>query len=192
MTTSRHKKVKLSDEFMTNHNILFDKGLDLKSRKIRITGEINEHSFDHFDSCLTELENISSEPIRVIISSPGGNPYSALSIVGRLRTSKCQIITEGYGHIMSAAVMILACGDERSISKYAWFMAHKASYSLEGPHDTIMSEVKSMEQQEIVWAQWMSEFSSKTSEFWLSAVKQKNFYITAEQCLEYGIVDKII
>lgn len=186
------KKLFVDDKFVFLHQVLFEQGLDLVARKIRISGEIDEKAFDHFDSCMNELERISKDPITVVISSPGGNPYSALSIVGRLRSSPCSIYTEAHGHAMSAAIMILACGDKRSMSQYCWFMAHKASYSLEGPHDYIMSEVMNMETQEKMWAEWMSEFSKKSKEFWMDVVKQKNYYITAQHCLEYGIVDKII
>jgi ATP-dependent protease ClpP protease subunit len=93
---------------------------------------------------------------------------------------------------MSAAVLILACGNVRRMSRYSWFMSHKASYTLEGDHDKIVEEVAHMEQEEQLWAHWMEELSTTDSEYWLSSCHKKNMYLTAEECLQHGVIDEII
>ena len=65
--------------------------------------------------------------ITIRLHSEGGSVYEALAIVGRIEKCKCQIITEGYGAIMSAATLILASGDKRRISRLAWFMVHESN-----------------------------------------------------------------
>lgn len=172
--------------------LLFEFGLDMQSRRIRITGEIQDGYFDLIDSCLSELERVSKKTITVVISSPGGCPYMALAIVGRIKRSTCKIITEGYGQIMSAAVLILACGDVRRVSKYSWFMHHKSSYRVEGSHDDIKETVAEMDRQERTWSKWMADLSKKDEKYWINCCKKKDFYLDSEQCLEHGIIDEVI
>jgi ATP-dependent protease ClpP protease subunit len=53
-------------------------------------------------------------------------------------------------------------------------------------------EVDQVEKQERQWCLWMSELSNKDAEFWYSQTYKKNFYLTPDQCLEYGVIDEII
>jgi ATP-dependent Clp protease protease subunit len=172
---------------------LFENCIDLKHRIIRITGPIGDATFEDFDVQITELEKQNPrKTITVRINSPGGSVYDALAIVGRMKASKCPIVTEGYGHIMSAATMVLAAGDKRKISKFAHFMHHKSSYMVGGDHDSIVEEVAQMEREERLWSKWMSEMSDKSEKFWYDSAKKKNFYMSAEEALKIGVVDEIV
>jgi len=171
---------------------LLEDGIDLKNRTIRFTGEIESGSFDFVDAALTMLENDNSKAITIKINCPGGEVYESLAIIGRLKASKCRIITEAYGHCMSAAVLILACGDKRRMSHYSWLMHHKASYGLMGDHDRIVKEVEQMKREEKVWATWMEELTDKDAKYWEKSCEHKNLYLSAEQCFELGVIDEII
>ena len=193
MTTAKNNKHTDVDRESLRLEYVFDKGINFRDRIIQVTGEIEDNSsFDWLDAALTEMERGSKKAITLKINSPGGSVYEALGMVGRLAASKCQIITEGYGQIMSAATLLLACGDKRRISKYAFFMHHEASYYVEGRHDTVASTVSQMEREERLWSRWMEEFSTQPAEFWYSKGKQRDFYLTAEECQIYGVVDEII
>lgn len=179
----------------------FDMGVDFKNRTVRISGAIGEmdqlgnisNDFSFVDSALTELEHRNpNEPITVKINSPGGSVYEALAIVGRIKASPCEITTIGMGCIMSAATLILACGDLRKISKYCMSMFHQSSYGLEGSHEEVKEQVKQMEQEEKLWAKWVAELSNKSENFWYRTVKKKDVYLTADKMLQYGVIDEII
>lgn len=172
---------------------LFEQGIDLKHRIIRITGPIGDGTFEEFDCQLTELEKSNArKTVTVRINSPGGSVYDALAIVGRIKSSSCPVITEGYGHIMSAATLVLAAGKRRKMSMYAWFMFHKSQYMVGGSHDDVIEAVEQAEREEKFWAKWMAEMSEKDAKFWYNSAKKKDFYMTAEECLKVGIIDEII
>jgi ATP-dependent protease ClpP protease subunit len=135
---------------------------------------------------------MSNEPVTVIINSFGGLEDEALAIVGRMRASPCEIITEGYGAVQSAATMILAAGDFRRASRYSRFMSHEGSYSLDGQHSTIASEVEWRKIMESRWCGFLAEFSKKPKSFWAKAIRNQSQHLTAEQLLAYGIVDELI
>ena len=120
---------------------LFDQGVNFVDRVIQVNEEIGEESFSFIDSALSELERSSKKTITIRINSPGGSVYDALAIIGRLNSSNCRIVTEGYGHVMSAATLLLAAGKKRRMSKYCVFMAHQMSYYIGGSHAETKEEV---------------------------------------------------
>jgi len=170
---------------------LFEQGINFVDRVVQLNEEIGEASFAFIDSALSELERTSKKTITVRINSPGGSVYDALAMVGRVKSSKCRIVTEGYGHVMSAATLLLASGRKRRMSKYCVFMVHQMSYYIGGSHAETKEEVDQVEKQERQWCQWMSELSNKDAEFWYKQTYKKNFYLTPAECLEYGIIDEI-
>lgn len=181
-----------SPKFDLDHSI--EHGIDFKNRIIRISGKITKNAFSIIDSGLTEMESQDNKsPVIVRINSSGGGIYDAGAIVGRLTASPCDIITEGYGHVMSAATLILACGDKRRISKYAFFMHHEMSVSedTELRISVLKHEVKQIEVEEDCWAKWMSRFTKKEISFWANLGVGNNAYFVAQDLLGLGVVDEI-
>lgn len=170
----------------------FEKGINFKDRIIQITGEIEENSsFDYLDAAMTEMERDSKKAIQIKINSPGGSVYEALAMVDRIKDSKCQVITKCYGHAMSAAGLILAAGDKRLIGSRSWMMYHELSYGTKGSHSEVRDYVEQAEREMRAWVQSMAEFSNRDESFWDCAAHKHDFYLDANQCLEYGIVDDI-
>lgn len=169
----------------------FNHGFSMSSREILIDGDIDDNAFIDFDAKMTKLESQSQKSITVKINSDGGYPDIALAIVGRIRESKCRVITKGYGTVASAATIILAAGHKRMISKYCTFMHHEAAYGEIDRHSNMKNKIAQIEKQERQWATYMSEFTKKSAEFWYETGIGKDLYLTPEQCLEYGVVDSI-
>jgi ATP-dependent Clp protease protease subunit len=184
------------DSKLTHASIIleyaFVYGVNFKERTIRLTGSIDNEHFQLVDAALTELESQSRKSITVVINSPGGDIYEALAIIGRLKRSSCHIVTEGYGQIMSAATLILAAGDRRKVSQYAFFMHHEASYQVEGRHSEIKHQIKQTDKEEDKWAEWMATFTKKDKAFWKKTGIGLDAYITVDELLEFGVVDEII
>jgi ATP-dependent protease ClpP protease subunit len=188
--SDKEKKINVDKESM-RLDYSFDRGINFADRCIQLTGAIEEEGFDFIDAALCELERHSKKAITIKIHSGGGSVYEALAIVGRLRASKCHIITEGYGCIMSAASLILAAGNKRRMSRYAMFMHHEASYGIEGRHSEIQDEIQQMEREERLWSRWIAEMSAKDAQFWYNHGKRKNFYMTADECEATGVIDEV-
>lgn len=192
------KSEKAVEDAKSNLEFILESGVDFQNRIIRISGIIAGvdeemfYSFAKIDSALTQMEKQSHNPITIKINSPGGEVYEGLAIVGRLTSSPCEIITEAFGHVMSAATLILACGDTRRMSKYCSFMCHQSTYGIRGSHEQVKEHVEQMETQEKAWAKWMSDVSSKSESFWHTVVKNKDVYLSTEEVLKYGVIDEII
>lgn len=165
------------------------------ARTIIITGEINSNTFKRVSKQLQKLEKLNEEcdiqPVIIEINSEGGNVYDALAIVGRIQASPCHITTKGFGCIMSAATLILAAGNKREISRYAWFMTHEASDALKGSVSAIGHALNQARKEELQWAVIMEELTDTPKEAWLE-MATKSTYLTAADCLQYGVADLII
>lgn len=170
---------------------LVEYNTSLKHRMMHITGEINSELYHKFSIGLTELEAISKDPITLRINSFGGSPDDALAIVGLMRSSECEIYTEGYGIVASAATLILAAGDKRTCSDLCVFMWHEGSYELEGRHKELKVLIKQREKEEKLWARLMGTFSKKPDTFWLREGVGEDRFVTPEELLEYGVIDEI-
>lgn len=172
---------------------VFEHKVNFKTRTILLNQEIDEASFTLIELALSEMEAHSRQPIIIRINSDGGSTYDALAIVGRMRRSKCKIITEGYGKVQSCATLILAAGKLRRFSHIATFMHHESSYALEkGKHSGQLALVSQFEKEEKLWAECMARFSKKPVSFYLKAGKYVDKYWTPEQLIEFGIVDELI
>jgi ATP-dependent protease ClpP protease subunit len=184
-------KVNISEKEL-NLEYSFNWGVDFERRVIRLSSEIEDGEFNGFDAALSEMESLSRKTITIRICSYGGSVYEALAVAGRIKRSPCKIITEGYGPVMSAATLILACGDERKLSRFSWFMHHAGSYEVEGTHTEIKHAVAQADRENKQWALLMQEFTGVEKGFWLSYGSDKDAYLDAEMCLKLKIVDKLI
>lgn len=168
-------------------------GINLRDRVLTLTGPIEQPMFDLVDVAMSEFEADGKSNVTVRIHSEGGSVYEALAIIGRLKGSKVsKITTEGYGQIMSAATMILACGEERRISKYAYFMHHESGYGVEyaktSEHKDILEQV---EREDSDWARWMAGFSKKSAKFWKETGCRKDAYFNPDELIRLGVADEI-
>lgn len=170
----------------------FDYGIDFKRRVIKITEEIDQTIFDRVDGAMTEMEAQGRGDITIKINSPGGETYHAMAIVGRIKESSCKVVTKGYGHVMSAATLILASGTrKRLMSEDAFLMWHEASYELTGRHSENKATVKQIDREESLWARRMSEHSNRDMKFWLEHGIGKDVYFDTSQLLKLGVIDGI-
>lgn len=180
--------------FEMQADIALKYGIHIGERTIQVVGEINQEMFILVDTALTILEAQSKAQIVLRINSEGGSIYDALAIVGRIKKSKCLIVTEGFGAIMSAAGLILASGGKRRMSKYAWFMFHEAwAAEMGGTVQQLKHQAIQLEREWDTWAEVMAEFTTTNKSFWLdNGNLGKDLYLSAEQCLELGIIDEVI
>lgn len=169
-----------------------DKGINISQRTLFISGDINSDQVQKIDAGLIALAADSSDPITIKISSEGGSPYDAFAIIGLMTASGLHITTVGFGAIMSAATIILAAGNVRKLSRYAWIMHHAESYEVDGDHHMIKDYVIQSEREEKVWCRTMQLLTKKDWKFWYRKGLKTNFYMSPKEALEHGVVDEII
>ncbi len=163
------------------------------SRKIYITGEINDEAFVKFNRRLSRLEQDPYSHIYIDLTSEGGEAYAALAFFDRIRSSPCMISITAYGYVASAAVLILSAGDTRVMSSSSWLMVHEDSTTVDT--NMTVSQVEKdaahSRRMEDQWCKLLASVTTTNESVWASLHKNET-YLTAQECLELGIIDKVL
>lgn len=173
---------------------------EIKHRIITL-GDINEENsndiihFIHEINYIDNNKNINKrEPISLIINSYGGDTYRGLGIIDTIMNSITPVHTICYGAAMSMGFIIMAVGHYRTASINSTFMYHEGSLDLGTIKLTNHKyELHELERIENICDSLLFKHTSLTKKY-LKSIKSKNkdWYMNAEEALEYGIIDKII
>ena len=175
----------------------FDYGIDIENNIILIQDEIVAGlSFDFISKVrLLRKINPSLTNVTILLNSAGGDVIETLGLIDYLNTLnsdgiKTNIICRGSA--MSAAALLLAAGTGvRAASKHSKIMVHQLSSFAAGKLSDLKSNAKFAEQLEDDCNNIMAECTNKDKEWW-EQNQQNDYFLTAEQALELGIIDKIV
>lgn len=164
-------------------------------RLVVLHGEVNEASICSVIVQLLQLANQNHKPIHLVISTYGGSVDEMFSLYDTIKFLPCPVHTIALGKVMSAGVLLLASGvkGKRMIGKSARIMIHPISGGLVGNVFEAMNEIKEFERlQELMVSALQVETSLKKDEIDRLMKVGHDFFLTPEQAVQMGIVDKII
>lgn len=177
----------------THYDNLWEAGVNFRERVIYLQGEIDENSLEIVQKALDEFEKQADSPVRIEVNSYGGSVYDMLGIVDRIQSSPCHIITRGFGKVMSAATFIIAAGDERILGANSWFMIHELSDLIKG---TLSSMRVDMKHNEVIAKQMYALYEKlaqgKTKAKTFEKLCERDCFLTAEETLKIGLIDKVL
>lgn len=177
---------------VNDFEMLFDLGIDEKSRTIILTGEVNEEMLHIVETGISYLERTGSQPITIRLNSTGGEVAMGLSIIDKIENSTCEINIHVSGQVCSMAVLILAAGDYRTAHPLTQFMHHEETYDSPGRHSQNKSFVKFSDKFDDMLCKWLSNNTKRDAKFWKSTGVGTDHWFTSHEALEYGLIDEII
>jgi ATP-dependent Clp protease protease subunit len=173
--------------------------IEEKFRTISLFGEINEELAGEvvFGIHALAMDTDTDKPIEIMISTPGGSASDMFAIydVMRYHRDEQDIETYGLGKVMSAGVLLLAAGTKgkRKIGKYCRVMLHQCSAGNVGTVSSLKNEMKEID---VLQSQYLSALAAETNlnlkQLRRLISKNQNIYLSAQEALEYGIVDIIV
>jgi len=142
---------------------------------------------------LNNREEGNTDPINLIINSNGGDVYDMLGIIDYIETLDIKVNTICRGRAFSAAAVILACGTgTRMVSKRSCVMFHESSSYLDGVKMSDMTAyINNLKLIEDDVCDVLAKRTKKPAEWWRQQQKT-DLFLTANQLLEFGIIDEII
>jgi len=164
-------------------------------RLVVLHGEVNELSISNVIVQLLHLANQNHRPIHLVISTYGGSVDEMFSLYDTIKFLPCPVHTIALGKVMSAGVLLLASGvkGKRMIGKSARIMIHPISGGLIGNVFEAMNEMKEFERlQELMVSALMSETKLTKENIDKLMKAGHDFFLTPEQAIEMGIVDRVI
>jgi len=139
----------------------------------------------------------SYEPIEFIISTHGGLAAEMFSVYDTIRQIRetTPVLTKGLGKVMSAGVLLLACGTkgERRIGRYCRVMLHGVMAGQHGYLADVENEFKETKAIQKMYVQALSNETSMSETYVRKLMNKKtNVYLDAEEAVKLGIADIII
>ena len=167
----------------------------LEDRIIFLSGPISSEVANLVIAQLIYLEaKDPSKDIFLYINSPGGSVNDGLAIIDTMNYIKCDVNTICIGSAMSMGALILASGakGKRYALPNSEIMIHQvlSSGGLSGPATDIEIYTKNLLRNKQRLNAILSERSGQPYEKVCQDTERDNF-MTADQALEYGLIDKI-
>ena len=166
----------------------------LKTRQILLSGEINKESAENFNKQLLIMESNNRElPVYVYIDSPGGDVSAGFAIYDMIRFVSCPVILIGNGLIASAAALILlSVPKERRVGlPDSEYLIHQPLSGMKGTATEIQIHAANLAKTKEKLNKIISEATGTDLEK-VKADTERDYWLNAEEALEYGLISKII
>ena len=164
-----------------------------KSRTVLVFGEIDMRLAERVTAQLLALAAESDKPIKVVINSPGGHVESGDTIHDMIKFCGPQVKVIGTGWVASAGAHIFlgASKENRLCLPNTRFLLHQPMGGVRGQASDIQIEAEEIVKMRERVNRMIAKETGQTYE---KIVKdtQRNFWMTAEAAVEYGLVSKII
>jgi ATP-dependent Clp protease protease subunit len=167
----------------------------LKRREIFLWGDINDESAESVVQKILFFDGQSSEDITVYINSPGGAISSGLAIYDVMQYARSEIKTVCMGLAASMGAIILCAGDKGK--RFTWenarIMIHQPliAGSFFGPASDIQIQAEEMIRVRERLNSILSQHSGKPVKE-IEEDTDRDFFMSAHEAVEYGIVDSIV
>ena len=165
----------------------------LKTRTILLTGEIDKDLSEKVIRYLLLLESLSSEPITILVDSPGGDVYAGFSIFDMIRFIKAPVKIIGMGLVASAAALILlAVPKERRFGlPNSSYLIHQPLSGIQGVATEIEIHARELEKTKVRLNEIIAEATGQSLER-VSRDTDRDYWMNANEATVYGLIEKIL
>ena len=166
----------------------------LKDRIIFLGSDVNPHTANLVVAQLLFLQNEDpKKPIYLYINSPGGSVYDGMAIFDTIQHIKNEVHTVGIGLQASMGAFLLSSGTKgkRSLLPHAKVMIHQPSSGTRGK----VSDMEIDLEESLKLKKLLNEILAKNTGQKLSKIEKdvdRDYWMTAEEAVKYGLADKVI
>ena len=166
----------------------------LNDRIIMLSEEVNDTTASLVVAQLLYLEaQDPDKDIQFYINSPGGSVTAGMAIFDTMNYVKCDVSTICVGLAASMGAFLLAAGakGKRLALPNAEIMIHQPSAGTKGQITDMAIHLKRLEVIKNRMNQILAENTGKPLETVTADCERDNF-MSAEEAVEYGLIDKIV
>lgn len=165
----------------------------LKDRIILLNGEIDDNLSNIVVAELLYLDSLNNDDISIYINSPGGSVTAGMAIYDTMNFVKSDISTICVGISASMAAFLLSSGTKgkRYGLPNSEVMIHQPLGGAEGQ----ATEIKIAAERILKLKDKLNHLLSKNTGKSLKTVEkdtERDYFLSANEALEYGIIDKIL
>lgn len=164
-----------------------------EKRIIYFHNEVDRYSVTETLTALEYLNGLNSKPIILKICSPGGSVDQGIVLYDYMKSSKSPIYTHCAGMAASMAAILLAAGKQghRTVTTNSRVMIHQPSAGFQGKATDIEIHAKETARIKALLSRLISEDTKQPLKK-VTKDMELDYWMTAEEALKYGIVDKIL
>lgn len=166
----------------------------LKDRIVFVDGEIHDLNADLVVAQLLFLESVDPEKdIHLYINSPGGSVTAGLAIYDTIQWVKPDVSTICLGQAASMGALLLTAGaaGKRFALPSARILVHQPWGGVQGQAVDIGIQAREIVRVKKLIISYFAVHSGK-SEDKVAGDLERDYFMSAEEAQEYGIVDKVM
>ena len=165
----------------------------LKDRIIIISGEINDINSNTIVAELLYLDSLNNDDISIYINSPGGSVTAGMAIYDTMNFVKSDVSTICVGMAASMGAFLLSsgCKGKRYVLPNSEVMIHQPLGGAQGQ----ATEIKIAAERILKLKDKLNTILAKNTNRPLEKIQndtERDYFLTSNDALEYGIIDKII
>jgi ATP-dependent Clp endopeptidase proteolytic subunit ClpP len=168
---------------------------------VSLYGDIDEDNARDVVHAMRILESgftgeYEKDAFELLVSTNGGSALEMFSIYDTIRMikEKAPVCTVGLGKVMSAGVLVLACGTKgyRKIGKNCRVMIHGVASGYAGSIHSLENELEEVQWIQQQYIKLLAAETDMTEKHITKLISRKvNVYLTAEESVEFGIADEV-
>ena len=166
----------------------------MMDRVIFLGTEVNDYTANVLQAQLLYLDaNDPGKDINVYINSPGGSVYAGLGIYDTMQFIQSDVATICTGMAASMADVLLVAGKEgkRSALPHSRVMIHQPMGGVQGQASDIEIEAREIQKLKKELYTIIADHShTEFDKVW--ADSDRNYWMTAEEAREYGMIDQVL
>ena len=168
-------------------------GRMLKTRTILLSGEIRKELAEKTIRQLLLLEDMSDDPIRIFIDSPGGDADAGYAIFDMIRFVKPDVWTIGMGLVASAAAIIqLAAPKERRVGlTNSHYLIHQPLSGIRGVATDIEIHARELDKLREKINRLIADETGTAYEQ-VEKDTDRDYWMSASEAVKYGLISRII
>lgn len=165
----------------------------LENRIVFLQGEIHTGNANELIMKLLYLQSENKKKdINFYLNSPGGDVVATLAIYDVMQIMSCPVATFCVGQAASGAAVLLAGGTKgkRFCLPHSRVMIHQPYGGVSGQISDIEIQADEIIRNRSVLNEVLAKHTNKSAEQ-IAQDTDRDFFLTAEQAKEYGLVDEI-
>ncbi|MNS51182.1 ATP-dependent Clp protease proteolytic subunit [compost metagenome] len=131
------------------------------------------------------------KPITIYLDSPGGDVFVGLIIAEVIKKSKTPVHIIALSMAASMGSVILVSGHVRYAYKYTNVLIHDGDVGLKGSRNKVKDNMKFFEEKDAQVKDFILS-NTKITEEKFEEMTDREWWMTAETALEFGIIDAIL
>lgn len=165
----------------------------MMDRIIFLGTEVNDYTANVIQAQLLYLDSVDSDKdISIYLNTPGGSVYAGLGIYDTMQFVKSRVATICTGMAASMGAVLLVAGEKgmRAALPHSRVMIHQPMGGIQGQASDIEITAKEILKLKDELYQIISDHSGQT----MDKIRQdadRDYWMTAEEALEYGMIDKV-